>query len=135
VQSVQQSRQEQVAAQRPASGVVNPGLLNMRADYGRRLEREEGEHAEQLRLAETLVAEKRDELMEATRERRTFEILRERAEAAHKKQARRQERVLLDEVGGQLHLRRQRAGEAELEDDESAIGGPGTTDEWSDRWH
>ena len=73
-------------------------------------------------FAETLVEEKRAELMEATSERRTFEILQEQAEAAHRKAARRQELVQLDEVGGQLHLRRQRVGAAELQDDERTSG-------------
>ena len=115
-------RQSQVAAKRPAAGRIDPGLMNLLADYGRRLERESGEQGEQVRLAETLVEEKRAELMEATRERRTFEILQEQAEAAHRKAARRQELVQLDEVGGQLHLRRQRVGAAELQDDERTSG-------------
>lgn len=115
----------QVATERPAQGPVDPGLMNLLADYGRRLERESGEQGQQVRLAEALVEEKRVDLMEATRQRRTFEILQERAEAAHRKAARRQERVQLDEVGGQLHLRRQRAGAEDVQDDEAANGRPG----------
>ena len=116
--------QAQVETERPATGRIDPGLLNLLADYGRRLERESGEQGEQVRLAEALVEEKRADLMEATRARRTFEILQEKAAAAHRKTARRQERVLLDEEGGQLHLRRQRAGAEELQEEEQAIGGP-----------
>jgi len=124
LERLQADRQVQVATERPAAGRIDPGLMNLLADYSRRLERESGEQGELVRLAEALVEEKRTDLMEATRERRTFEILQERAEAAHRKVARRKERMLLDEVGGQLHLRRQRAGTEELQDDESATGGP-----------
>lgn len=106
-------RQAHIGAERARPGqAVDPGLLSLFANYGRRLEREAGEQGEQTRLANALVDEKRDHLMAATRERRVFEILRERAESAHKKTARRQERAELDEVGGQLHLRRQRAARA-----------------------
>lgn len=115
-------RQMQVAAERPAAGRVDSGLMNLLADYGRRLERESGEQTQLVRLAETLVEEKRDELMKATRERRTFEILQERAQAAHRKAARRKELMRLDEVGGQLHRRRQRVDAAGLQDDERASG-------------
>lgn len=120
-----QDRQSRVAAERPDAGRVDPGLMNLLADYGRRLDRESGEQSEQLRLAEALVEEKRTELMEATRARRTFEILKERAQEAHKKAVRRRELSVLDEVGGQLHLRRQRAAEEQRsQENEQAIGGP-----------
>jgi flagellar protein FliJ len=118
LERLQADHQAQIATQRPAEGRVDPGLMNMLADYGRRLERESGEQGEQVRLAEALVEERRIDLMEATRERRTFEILQERAEAEHRKAARRQELQFLDEVGGQLHLRQQRADADELQDDE-----------------
>lgn len=124
LERLQADHQVQVATERPAAGRIEPGLLNLLANYGRRLERESGEQGELVRLAEALVEEKRTDLMEATRERRTFEILQERAEAAHRKAARRKERMLLDEVGGQLHLRRQRAGAEQLQEDELATGGP-----------
>lgn len=114
----------QVATERPAEGPVDPAVLNLLADYGHRLERESGEQGEQVRLAEALVEEKRADLMEATRARRTFEILQERAEAEHRKTARRQDLAQLDEVGGQLHERRQRAGVDQLQDDEQATGRP-----------
>ena len=116
--------QAQVAAPRPQQGRVDPALMNLQADYGRRLDRESGAQAEHLRVAEALVEEKRGELMEATRERRTFEILKEKAQARYQKDVRRQELSQLDEVGGQLHLRRQRADEADPQDDKPATGRP-----------
>ena len=115
-------RDLQVATERPAEGRVDPGLMNMLADYGHRLERESGEQGEQVRLAQALVDERREDLMEATRQRRTFEILRERAAEKYRKHAQRKDLALLDEMGGQLHLRRQRADADAAQDKESAKG-------------
>ncbi|MCH7720524.1 MAG: flagellar FliJ family protein [Planctomycetes bacterium] len=61
---------------------------------------------ERVRQADLVVEERRGELLEATKERRVFEILRERSEEAHRREGRRQERILLDEVGQQLHTRK-----------------------------
>lgn len=85
---------------------VDVEALRLAAHFGQRLEGEIATHQEDLRQAQTVVGERRDELIESTRERRVYEILKERAEAAHRKEQRRQERIWLDEVGQQLHLRR-----------------------------
>jgi len=93
-------------------GVPGPGfavsteLLTLGAHFSQRLEREIVEQREQLRQVDTVVAQRREELLEATKERRVFEILREKAARVHHRQQRRQERIWLDEVGTQLHLRR-----------------------------
>lgn len=86
--------------------VLHPGLLALASNFGLRLERESGEQNEQVRLAQTVADEKREELMEATRDRKVFEILRDRAAAAHRKKAQRHELRTLDEIGGQLHHRK-----------------------------
>ncbi|MBT4101301.1 MAG: flagellar export protein FliJ [Gemmatimonadetes bacterium] len=94
-------------ASRGESGqTLEPGLLQLASNFGLRLERESGEQTEQVRLAQTVTDEKRAELMEATRDRKVFEILRDRAAAAHKKAAQRHELRILDEIGGQLHHRK-----------------------------
>ena len=59
-----------------------------------------------MRLADTVVSEKRGDLLAATKERRVFEILRERAAEAHRSEQRRQERIWMDEVGQQIHSRK-----------------------------
>ncbi len=86
---------------------LDPGLLALASNFGLRLERESGEQGEQVRLAQTVADEKREDLMAATRDRKTFEILRDRAQAAHRKKAQRQELHTLDEIGGQLHHRKE----------------------------
>ncbi len=97
---------ERRAASRGEAGQrIEPGVLQLAANFGLRLERESMEQQEQVRLAQTVTDEKREELMAATRDRKTFEILRDRAAAAHKKQAQRQELSALDEIGGQLYHR------------------------------
>ena len=90
----------------PADGAVDPGLLALGSHYGLRLEREISEKQERLRQADLVVDERRGELLVATKERRVFEILKERAEETHRREGRRQERIWLDEVGQQLHIRK-----------------------------
>jgi flagellar export protein FliJ len=87
-------------------GVLDPAALRVDSDYGLRLEREVIEQQERLRRAGALVEEKRQIWMEARKERRTFEVLKERALIEHRRAVNRQERIVLDEIGGQRHLRR-----------------------------
>lgn len=113
LEHLRQLRGEQIRTPRPDGGqVVDLGMMRLLASYGARLEREESQQGEQVRVVSALVDDKRQELLAATRERRVFEILRERAAAAHQHRVRRHERAQLDEVGAQLHLRRLRAGSA-----------------------
>ena len=104
---LQETRQRCLQAGRfqPAAP-VDPNLLDLQASYLQRLKRECGEKQEQIRQVESVVGEKRKDLMEATKERRVFEILREQREEAYKRDQKRQERRLLDDVGTQLYLRR-----------------------------
>ena len=85
---------------------LDANLLHLQAAYLQRLKRECGEKQQQIRQVESVVEEKRKVLMEATRERRVFEILREQREETYKREQKRQERRLLDDVGTQLYLRR-----------------------------
>ena len=85
---------------------VDANLLDVQAAYLQRLKRECGEKQDEIRQVESVVEEKRKDLMEATKERRVFEILREQREKTYKRDQKRQERRLLDDVGTQLYLRR-----------------------------
>ncbi|MBT3342343.1 MAG: flagellar export protein FliJ [Gemmatimonadetes bacterium] len=105
---IEEARGERREASRGEAGQqLDPGLLQLASNFGLRLERESGEQEEQVRLAQTVADEKRDELVEATRDRKVFEILRDRAAATHRKQAQRQELRTLDELGGQQHHRKE----------------------------
>ncbi|MDP6699394.1 MAG: flagellar export protein FliJ [Candidatus Latescibacteria bacterium] len=85
---------------------VDPALLGINASYLLRLQREIGEQREHLDRVESVVEDKRGKLLEATRERRVYEILKERAEEEHRREVVRQERIQLDEIGEQLYIRR-----------------------------
>ena len=85
---------------------VETSLLGINASYLLRLQREMGEQREHLDRIESMVEDKRGKLLEATRERRVYEILKERAEEEHKRETMRQERIQLDEIGEQLYVRR-----------------------------
>jgi len=104
---LQQTRQLYLQASRgaPAARLDAP-LLGLNASYLLRLEREIGEQKGHIGRIEAIVEERRERLLEATKERRVYEILKEKALEAHKKEQKRQERIQLDEVGEQLYARR-----------------------------
>lgn len=85
---------------------VDAGLLGISARYAERLKGEILEQMEYIKKIEAVVEDKRKKLLEATKERRVYEVLRERAEEAHRREANRRERIQLDEVGEQLYARR-----------------------------
>jgi flagellar FliJ protein len=103
----QTRRRYQQAGQTLPAARLHPGLLGLHASYLLRLEREIGEQQEHIRRVEAIVADRRQKLMEATRERRVYEILKEKAREAHQREVRRQEQIRLDEVGEQLYVRRE----------------------------
>ena len=94
------------AAQALPDHRVDRVLLGINASYLLRLQREIGEQREHLDRVESVVQDKRGKLLEATRERRVYEILKERAEEEHRREVVRQERIQLDEIGEQLYIRR-----------------------------
>lgn len=85
---------------------LQPSLLGLNVSYLQRLEREIGEQQVHIRRVEAMVEDRRRKLVQATKERRVFEILKEKAWEAHQREAKRQERIQLDEVGEQLYARR-----------------------------
>ena len=86
---------------------LDPSLLSLNVSYLQRLQREIQEQGVRIQQVEKAVEEKRQELMEATKERRVYEILKERAVEDYRREQKRQERIMLDEVGGQLYMRRE----------------------------
>ena len=90
----------------PVHQRVDTSLLGVIARYTERLKGEIHEQIEHLEKIEAVVENKRQKLLEATRERRVYEVLKERAEEAHRREANRRERMQLDEVGEQLYARR-----------------------------
>ena len=90
----------------PVDERVDTSLLGVSARYTERLKGEIHEQIEHLEKIEAVVENKRQKLLEATRERRVYEALKERAEEAHRREANRRERIQLDEVGEQIYVRR-----------------------------
>lgn len=85
---------------------LDPFRLGLNVSYLQRLQREIHEQQVQIQQVERTVEEKRRELLEATKERRVYEILKERAVENYRREQKRQEKIMLDEIGGQLYLRR-----------------------------
>lgn len=102
----QSRRQYQQAGNNLPKSRLHPPLLGLNASYLLRLEREIGEQLGHIRRVEAMVEDRRQKLMEATKERRVFEILKEKAWDTHQREAKRQERIQLDEIGEQLYARR-----------------------------
>ena len=94
------------ASEQRAQTAGDASLMRLGFDYGQRLERELLEQQERVRQAESVVDERRSELIESTKERRVFEVLKDRVATEYRREQRRQERILLDEAGKQIHLRR-----------------------------
>ena len=90
----------------PVDKRVDTSLLGVSARYTERLKGEIHEQIEHLEKIEAVVENKRQKLLEATRERRVYEVLKERAEKAHRREANRREQIQLDEVGEQIYVRR-----------------------------
>ena len=86
---------------------LDPSLLALNASYDQRLRRETQEQLDRIRQVEEAVEKRRQKLVDATKERRVYEILKERAVEAYQHERRRQEQMVLDEIGGQLYIRRE----------------------------
>lgn len=83
-------------------------LLALNDTYLLRLTREIREQEQQIGRVEEVVEEKRQALVAARKERRVYEILKDRAREAHRRERNRQERKVLDEVGQDLYRQRER---------------------------
>jgi flagellar protein FliJ len=99
-------RYQQVSRIRPATP-LNPVLLELNTAYLQRLQQEIDLQQAHLRKVEAIVEDRRQKLLAATKERRVFEILKERGLAAHRSEQRRREQIMLDEVGRQLYVRQE----------------------------
>ena len=86
---------------------LDPSLLSLNSSYDQRLRREAQEQLDRIRQIEEEVEKRRQKLVDATKERRVYEILKERAVEAYQHERRRQEQMVLDEIGGQLYIRRE----------------------------
>ena len=93
------------ASQRLPTDRLDPSLLGVNESYLLRLRREIEQQAQRLAEAELKVEEQRAVLVEATVERRVYETLKERAVVSYQRESKRQERIELDEIGGQLYRR------------------------------
>ena len=104
---LQQTRRSyQQASQRLPAARLDSSLLSLNASYLLRLQREIGEQQEYTARVEAIVEDRRQKLLAATRDRQVYGTLRDRAWETHQHEQKRQERILLDEVGKQLYVRR-----------------------------
>jgi flagellar FliJ protein len=70
-----------------------------------RLKQNVADHTDKLQQREQEVEQRRGELVEASRDRKAIETLRERRLDEHKKNVERVEQAILDDVAGQRHAR------------------------------
>lgn len=87
---------------------LEPGLLAMHAGYLERLDDEIAAQRQRLGQAQHVVDERRARLVEARRQRRVYEILRDNAWHQHRREDRRQQQLHLDEAGERLQARQGR---------------------------
>ena len=105
-----QGRYRQAAAVQPARA-LDVALLQLNVNYDQRLQREIQDQDARLRQAQLRAEEERQRLVAARRERRTYEILKEKAATAHRRLQLKHEQRQLDEVGEHGYLRRRIRGE------------------------
>jgi len=84
---------------------VHAGDALTHLDYGAKLRGDARAHADTLQEREESVTQRRGELVEASRDKKTIETLRDRRFVEHQKVAQRAEQAILDEIGGQRHLK------------------------------
>jgi flagellar export protein FliJ len=104
-----QARYRRAAEEQPAQA-LDLGMLLLNLSYDQRLQRQIRDQDQRREQAAARAEEERRRLVEARRQRRTYEILREKAAVAHRRLQRRGEQRLLDQVGEQGHLRRTLGG-------------------------
>jgi flagellar FliJ protein len=78
--------------------------LQLHDHFRRRLETEIGRVRERLREHLQVLEARRKDLVEARRQRRTMEILRDKARGRYEKEMSRRERVEMDEVAANYHV-------------------------------
>lgn len=105
-----QQRYRQAAQEQPARA-LDLGLLLLNLSYDQRLQREAQVQDERRRRAAAKAEEERQRLVAARLERRTYEILKEKAAAQHRRLQQRHEQHQMDEVGERSYLRRALKGE------------------------
>lgn len=105
-----QHRYRRAAQEQPARA-LDLGMLLLNLSYDQRLQREILSQGARRDQAAAKVEEERQRLVNARRERRTYEILREKAAAEYRRLQQRHDQRRLDEVGEQSHLRRTLRGE------------------------
>lgn len=105
-----QHRYRRAAQEQPARA-LDLGLLLLNLNYDQRLQREIQVQDERRGRAAAKAEEERQRLVAARRERRTYEILKEKAAAHHRRLQQRHAQRQMDEVGEQGYLRRALRGE------------------------
>ncbi len=86
--------------------VVKASEMAMLYAYSRRLDRDLAQQEEVARQAAEQVAQKREELLASTKEKKVLEKLKERMRDRHEIEAGREEQAHLDEVAARLYARK-----------------------------
>jgi len=90
--------------EKTGKGIISTRNLINNFNYSRFLERKKSSQAKTIEKAQEAVDEKRSELVEATKKKKTLERLRERKLDEHTRAVIKEEQALIDEVATQSYV-------------------------------
>jgi flagellar protein FliJ len=93
------------------SGIFRPATLQGLYNHLASLEQQQSDNSRQLTGQQKQTAQKREELIAASRQRRLLELVQERRIQEYQEELKREEAVLADEMAGTRFLWRQREGQ------------------------
>ena len=94
----------------------NVELLRTGANYSLMLQRKIKEQKQQVGQIEAVLEDKRKNLLEAEKERRIYEKLKDRDQKLYLREQKREERKQLDQVGERIHHQKLRISKGEMEE-------------------
>ena len=94
----------------------NVELLRTGANYSLMLQRKIEEQKQQIGQIEAVLEDKRKNLLEAEKERRIYEKLKDRDQKLYLREQKREERKQLDQVGERIHHQKLRISKGEMEE-------------------
>ncbi len=94
----------------------NVELLRTGANYSLMLQRKIEEQKQQIEQIEAVLEDKRKNLLEAEKERRIYEKLKDRDQKLYLREQKREERKQLDQVGERIHHQKLRISKGEMEE-------------------
>ena len=110
-------KQKHISSDRGVKSLqFNVELLRTGANYSLMLQRKIEEQKQQVGQIEAVLEDKRKNLLEAEKERRIYEKLKDRDQKLYLREQKREERKQLDQVGERIHHQKLRISKGEMEE-------------------